>query len=161
MVGRRYAFALLVIMSAPAHADDAVAYVPPDFLSATPPLPSTIDASAAWRLDLREALQLAVKQNLGVTLERNTLHVSELSITVADGLFEPTLDASYIHGNFRTPPEMRTEGAAGEIVIDNTDRWIVSVSQRLSTGMRLSVDWISDRADTTSRDAVTPLNYRS
>jgi outer membrane protein len=161
MVGRRFALYIVVMMSAPAYADDAVAYVPPDFLSATPPLPSTIDASKAWRLDLGEALQLAVKQNLGVTLERKSVHVAELGVTVAGGLFEPTLDATYQHGSFRTPPSMSTQGMAGEIVTDFSDQWSLSLGQRLATGTQLSVDWVSGRTDTTSEAAVTPLNYRS
>jgi outer membrane protein TolC len=157
-------FGLLILASllpATTFAEDVVAYSPPDFLRATPPLPSTIDASAAWQLDLGEALQLAVKQNLGVTLERKNVSVAALGIDVAGGLFEPTLDATYMHGSFRTPPSMSTMGMAGEIVTDVNDRWSLSVGQRLATGMQLGVEWVTDRADTTSRAAVSPLNYRS
>lgn len=153
--------AVALVLPTAARADDPVAYVPPDFLSATPPLPQTIDASSVWRLDLREALQLAVKQNLGVTLVRKSVRIAQLGVDVAGGLFEPTLDASYGHGSFRTPPTMSTEGMAGEIVSDFSDRWMLSVAERLATGMLLSVDWVTDRSNTTSRAAVTPLNYRS
>jgi outer membrane protein len=159
MVGRRFAFCVIVMLSAPAHAEDA--YVPPDFLSATPPLPSTIDASAAWRLDLHEALQLAVKQNLGVTLERKSVRVAELGITVSRGLFEPTLDAQYIHGSSRTPPSTSQEGMPGEILEFVDDRWRVSLAQRLATGMVLGVDFNSDRSRSSLGTAVAPLNYRS
>jgi outer membrane protein TolC len=144
-----------------ARADDAIAYTPPDFLSATPPLPTAFDTSAAWRLDLGEALQLAVKQNLGVTLERHTLRESELGITVARGLFEPTLDASYVHGSSRTPPASAQEGMAGDILELADDRWRVSLGQRLATGMQLSVDFAGDRSKSSLGTAVAPLNYRS
>jgi outer membrane protein TolC len=152
---------VVVLLPAAARAEDAVAYVPPDFLSVTPPLPETIDTSSVWRLDLRETLQLAVKQNLGVTLERHSVRIAQLGVDVAGGLFEPTLAASYGHDAFRTPPTMSTQGLAGEIVNDFSDGWTASIGQRLATGMLLSVDWVTDRSNTTSRDAVTPLNYRS
>ena len=105
----------------------------------TPPLPTTIDATTVWRLDLDEALQLAVRQNLGVTLERKSVRISELGVTVANGLFEPTVAASYAHGSSRTPPESSTEGMSGEILEFVNDAWRVSLGQRLATGMQLSV----------------------
>jgi outer membrane protein TolC len=161
MAGRRFGFLLLMMLSAPVHAEDAAAYVPPDFLSATPPLPSTIDASAVWRLDLQEALQLAVNHNLGVSLERKSVRVSTLGVTVAEGLFEPTLDATYVHGSSRIPPTTSQEGMPGEILELTDDRWRVSLAQRLATGMVLSVDFNSDRSRSSLGTAVAPLNYRS
>src|SRR6266545_818775 len=134
MLGRRLVLLVLTalpLLCAPAaHAEDAIAYTPPDFLSATPPL-AAFDASRAWRLDLGEALQLAVKQNLGVTLERYTVRETALGVTVASGLFEPTLDASYAHGSFRTPPSSAQEGMPGEILELADDRWRVSLGERL------------------------------
>ena len=61
-MGGRFVFALLALLPTAALAEDGVAYTPPDFLSATPPLPSTIDASTAWRLDLGEATLLPQNQ---------------------------------------------------------------------------------------------------
>jgi outer membrane protein TolC len=154
--------ALLLFASSPRAEDSvAIAYTPPDFLSATPPLPSTFDASAAWRLDLGEALQLAVRQNLGVSLERKSVRIAELGVTVASGLFEPTLDASYVHGSSRTPPATSQEGMPGEILELADDRWRLSLGQRLATGMVLSVDFATDRSRSTLGTAVAPLNYRS
>src|SRR5690349_5602356 len=122
---------LVLAMPAIAHADDAVAYTPPDFLATTPPLPSTIDATSAWKLDLAEALQLAVKQNLGVTLERTSTRVAELGVTVARGLFEPTLEQSYAHSSSRIPPANMNEGMAGDTLLLTNDRWQLSLGQRL------------------------------
>jgi len=163
MHGRRLVPWLVLLIPAVAHAEDAplAAYTPPDFLSATPPLPTTIDATTVWRLDLDEALQLAVRQNLGVTLERKSVRISQLGVTVANGLFEPTVAASYAHGSSRTPPASSTEGMSGEILEFVNDAWRVSLGQRLATGMQLSVDFISDRSRSTRDTAVTPINYRS
>ena len=126
-----------------------------------PQLPSTIDTSAAWRMDLNEALQLAVHQNLGVMLERKSVRVSDLGVTVAGGMFEPTVAANYAHGSSRTPPTMSTEGMAGEILEFTEDNWRLSLGQRLATGMQLSVDFISERSKSTRETAVAPINYRS
>ncbi len=160
-MGGRFVFALLALLPTAALAEDGVAYTPPDFLSATPPLPSTIDASTAWRLDLGEALQLAVKQNLGVTLERKNVRVAELGVDVARGLFEPTVDASYVHGRSRIPPTTINEGMPGEILVLTDDAWRVSLGQRLQTGTQLQVDWNNGRSKSTQMNAVSPLNYRS
>ena len=75
------------------------------------------------------------------------LAACQLGITVANGLFEPSVAASYVHGNARTPPETSTEGMPGEILEFINDAWRVSLGQRLATGMQLSVDFISDRRD--------------
>jgi outer membrane protein TolC len=121
-MGGRLVFALVALLPATSLADDAVAYTPPDFLSATPPLPSTIDASTAWRLDLGEALQLAVKQNLGVTLERKNVRVAELGVDVARGLVEPTVDASYVHGSSRIPPTTINPSVASTATLTSATR---------------------------------------
>jgi outer membrane protein len=163
MVCRRFVLSSLALLltSSTALAQDAAAYTPPEFLSATPPLPATIDASTAWRLDLGEALQVAVKQNLGVTLERKNVEIAGLAVTVARGMFEPTLDAAYVHGSFRTPPLTAQEGMPGEIFRSVDDRWRIALGQRLATGMRLSVDFTSDRSRSTAGTALGPLTYRS
>jgi len=93
---------ILVVSTSAAHAEDAVPYVPPDFLSAVPPLPDSVNTGDALRLDLAQALQLAVRNNLNVALERREVAVAGLNIDVARGIFEPELDASYAHGSSRT-----------------------------------------------------------
>ncbi|HUS32707.1 MAG TPA: TolC family protein [Kofleriaceae bacterium] len=164
MLGRWLAVLSLVTAASSARADDAAPaapYVPPDFLSATPPLPDTVDAANTLRLDLPQALQMAVRQNLGVTLERRETHIAELGVDVARGLFEPEVDATYAHGSSRTPPSSAQEGMAGEILRFTDDRWDLSINQRLATGMQLSATWTSSRSDSSLGTAVEPINYRS
>jgi outer membrane protein TolC len=160
---RRRLALLLAALAFPVsvHADDTIQYKPPDFLSEAPPLPGNVDPAAAWRLDLSGALQIAVRQNLGVSLERSATRTAELGITVARGLFEPTLDATYIHGSSRTPPSTSQEGMAGDILELADDQWSLSLHQRNITGMQLSLDFVSSRSRSTLGTAVAPLNYRS
>lgn len=160
MLGRSVLLAIVLYAGA-ASAQGAAPYVPPDFLAETPPLPPNVDAAAAWKLDLAETLRLAVHHNLGVALERRAVEVAGLGVTVAGGVFEPTLDASYAHGSSRTPPTTLQEGEAGEIFSFIDDRWRLSVAQRFATGTQLAVDFFSVRSRSTLGTAVTPLNYRS
>jgi outer membrane protein TolC len=149
---------VLLLLAAPAVAQP---YTAPDFMTQPPPLPEVFAKGDVWRLDLSEALRLALHDNLGIAVERESVRAASLGITVADGEFEPTLTAGYSHGSSRTPPTTVLEGGAGEIVTTNADDWRMSIAQRLSTGMRLELDFVNDRSKTDSHSAVEPLNYRS
>ncbi|NVB85241.1 MAG: TolC family protein [Kofleriaceae bacterium] len=153
--------ALVLVLSASVASAEETAYVPPDFLQATPPLPDDRDPSTAMRLDLAEALRIAVHQNLGVVLERHASRIADLGITVADGLFEPTLEAGYAHGSSQAPPSSAQEGMPGQILEYSQDRWNVSLGKRLATGMQLNASFVTDRSKSALGTAVTPLNYRS
>jgi outer membrane protein len=157
---------LICLLCAPALADEpapaiAETYVPPDFMTQVPPLPAGIDASTAWRLDLPEALKIAMHDNLGIAVERQSVQAASLGITVANGEFEPTLNAGYSHSSSRTPPATLQEGQQGGIVTFDTDDWRMSLSQRISTGLRLGLDFTNDRSKSSAGTAVEPLNYRS
>lgn len=146
----------LVLVCSTAYAEE---YTPPDFLRATPPLPANVDTATALELDLPEALRIAVKQNLNVTLERKNAAISSLEITVANGIFEPVLEASYIHGNSRSPPSNLLEETGGDILVVADDRWEISMRDRLETGTQLSATFTTARSRATL--GVEPLTYRS
>ena len=103
---RAIAALALTIFSSPAHADET--YVPPDFLSATPPLPASMDGPTTWRLSLTEAVRIAVRQNLDVQLERLAVEATAQGAIVAGGQFEPVVSASYRHSSSLTPPSSTT-----------------------------------------------------
>jgi outer membrane protein TolC len=153
---------LVALVPSAARAEEAPPpYVPPDFLAGTPPLPPGRDAAAALRLDLAEALRLAIANNLDVALERDALRIARLGIDVAGGGFEPALTAGYGHDSFDSPPETAQEGMPGEIVTSIDDSWRVGIQQRLPTGTQLQVDWGNGRSKSTGGTAVAPLNFRS
>jgi outer membrane protein len=137
------------------------AYAPPEFLSRTPPLPAALDAPDVWRLQLAEALQIALRQNLGIVVERGNLRISSSAVALARGPFEPVLSARYGHDSARIPPSTLQEGGAGQILEYRSDDWRVSLGQRLSTGMMLSLDFANQRSRSALGTAVAPLNYRS
>ena len=129
---------LVCLLAVPAWAEDT--YAPPDFMKQAPPLPDTIDANAAWRLDLEGALQLALRDNLNIAIERESVVAASLGITVAAGPFEPQVRGGYTHTSSQQPPATAQEGASGGIVTFDSDDWRLSLAQRLSTGMVLEVD---------------------
>src|SRR5882672_2677517 len=83
--------AMAAMLGGRAWADDETAYEPPDFMKEPPPLPAGVDASKVWRLDLAEALRLAVHHNLGIAIERQSVQIAHLGVTVSGGAFEPLL----------------------------------------------------------------------
>src|SRR6185503_4875522 len=93
---------LLVLVVVAAFASSATAdtgsgdapYAPPDFMAQPPPLPPNAEANTVWRLDLAQAIQIAIHQNTGVVVEREQVKVARLGIEVAKGEFEPVVNAS-------------------------------------------------------------------
>jgi HAE1 family hydrophobic/amphiphilic exporter-1 len=152
--------ALILLVAADVHADDAP-YTPPDFLAVTPPLPAILDGPTVWRLDLAQALQVAVRQNLDVVLERKSAQIARLGVDGARGVFEPVVTAGYAHADTQSPPATSQAGAADEILKDVNDSWRVSIGQRFTPGMRVELEFDSSRAKSTGGTAVQPLNYRS
>jgi outer membrane protein TolC len=153
--------ALFIAVATPAAADP---YTPPDFLTQPPPLPQMFDASTAWRLDLADALKLALRDNLGLAIERENLRAASLGITYANGEFEPTLTSGFTYSNARQPPltaQAEQMGMAGTIVSSDSDDFSLSLGQRLSTGMQLGVSFETLRSKSTAGTAVEPLNYLS
>ncbi len=142
-------------------ADEAAPYAVPDFLAVTPPLPAGSDASHAMRLDLAEALRIAVHHNLDIALERKSVTIAELNVVAAEGAFEPTVTASYGHTNVERPPQTVQEGEPGTVFSDRGDSWFVELAQRFTTGTLVDIAWSNGRDKSTAGTAVQPLNYRS
>lgn len=155
------ALALALVLATKLAAADDAPYTPPDFMSVPAPLPANIDPATAWRLDLPEALRIAVHQNLGIVLEREQVQIAHLGTTVANGEFEPLLTAGYSHLGSETPPATSQAGTQGSILTFDDDAWRMSLSQRIHTGMKLEVDFVSDRSRSSAGTAVLPLIYNS
>ncbi len=156
---RAIAALALTIFSSTAHADET--YVPPEFLSATPALPPSMDGPTTWRLSLTEAVRIAVRQNLDVQLERLAVEATAQGSIVAGGQFEPTVSASYRHASSLTPPSSAQEGGADQIFSAIDDAWRISLQQRFTTGTLATIDFDNGRAESSLGTAVQPVNYRS
>src|SRR5688572_12365375 len=153
----RIASLLIVFLASTASAEEA--YRPPEFLAATPPLPAGLENQNPLRIDLAEALRLAVKHNLDVVLERHGVEVARQGIYVARGEFEPTVTAGYSHGNFTRPPVSIQEGAPDAVITATDHSWRLGIQQRFSTGTRVDVQFDNSRARSSGGTAVQPINF--
>jgi outer membrane protein TolC len=161
----RLAVIVLILLNALAtiaRAEPEAPYVPPEFLTSSPTLPPTYDGAAVWRIDLGEAITIAMKHNLGISLARQTVEQSRLGVAAAKAsLYEPTLSAGYSHGSSTTPPPTAQAGPPGSQISSASDAWSVSLGQRLPTGADLTVSTTGGRSASSSGTAVYPLDYTS
>jgi outer membrane protein len=147
---------------AEARADPDAPYAPPAFLASPPALPPGFDQAAARRLDLTEALRIAMQGNLGITLARTQVEVAQLGVASARGaMYEPTISADYGHTGANQPPSTLQAGAPGSVVTNTNDAWSVSVNQKLPTGGAVSLGLANGRAASSSGTAVEPLTYNT
>jgi HAE1 family hydrophobic/amphiphilic exporter-1 len=115
-------------------------------------------------LELSEAIQLAVRDNLGIELERAQSAVTRASIGVAWGRFEPSLNAAYGYANADTPPPVALlqQGVVSSQLKIESHLWSVGLATELPTGTQLSVSWNNLRTLSTSTMPLTdPLLYNS
>lgn len=135
-----FAFGALGTAGTVARAEDSAPNVLPDFLASPPALPASYDERTAWRLDLTEALKIAMQQNLGISFTRKGLERARLSVESATAdMYEPRLDANYVHD------ANSSVGSASK-----RDSGSVSLSQRLPTGASLSVGLSASGSDSAS-----------
>ena len=135
-------------------------YTPPAFLAAPPALPAGHDATTALRLDLTGALQIAMQQNLGMSLERKNVEASRLAVDAATAsMYEPVLTGSYQHGSSASPPATAQSGIAGSTINTATDGVTATLSQHLPTGGSVGVTFSDGRTNSTSGMAVLPVTY--
>lgn len=94
-----------------ARAEESVPAGLPEFLASPPALPPGYDERTAWRLDLTEALKIAMQQNLGITIERKAKQSAELAVESATaGMYEPTLSAGVTHTRADQPGTVSSGG---------------------------------------------------
>lgn len=161
----RLAIVVTIIVSALTaigRAEQEAPYAPPEFLASSPTLPPGYDGATVWRMDLSEALTIAMKGNLGISLARQSVEVANLGVASAKAsMYEPTLSADYTHGSANTPPATAQAGAPGSTINSASDSWDLSLGQRLPTGAQVTVSTSGGRSASSSGTAVYPLDYTS
>jgi outer membrane protein TolC len=167
MVVDRCWFALLIVaaLASPAGAgtgsDEDAPYVPPDFMAQLPPLPPNADVRSVWRLDLEQALQIAIHQNTGVVVEREQVKVSRFAVDAAKGELEPIVNAFADNNSSDTPTTTNIQGMAGQIVNTTQQDWNVSIMDRLITGAQAQIAFDNNRSNTNAADTLEPQFYQS
>ncbi len=153
----------LAVATGPARAlaDEGEPYQTPEYIREPATLPEGVNAAAARRMTLADAIQVAVANNLGVVLSRQYVTSQRYSLAAAKGAFEPEVTARVSHSDSVSPPSTAQEGSAGEILSAKDYGWNVGISHSLRTGTQLSVDMTNSRSSSSLGTAVSPLVYRS
>lgn len=139
----------------------AVDYSLPEYIRRAPVLPPSLSRTPPRQMGLAEARELAMRNNLGLELEREKVRaVSELR-PLALSLYEPTLQLSAGRLTAQSPPATAQEGRAGQVLRSTSDNWNLTLSERLPTGGALRLDFTNSRAESSLGTAVAPLLYRS
>jgi outer membrane protein len=138
----------LLFLLAAAPSARAQAYQVPEELRRRPELPEAMDPRSARPLALAEAIQIAVRQNLGIVLAREQETATDESIHVAWGRsFEPSVNASLSLSNVSSPPpiSLLSNGDSAVQLATVTGNWNVGYFQRLETGTQLSLSFTNQR----------------
>jgi outer membrane protein TolC len=145
-------------VAATSAAVDDGSYEEPAFIREPPRLPDSMDTQAARRLSLADAIQLAVKSNLGIVLVKQRVAIAEQGELQSFGVFEPRLSAAVSHQSSDSAPVI----AQNQLALETTDdRWSLGLAQRTRLGTELALEWSNDRADTRLGSVAQPLLYRS
>jgi outer membrane protein TolC len=147
--------------ASPAPSPPPDTYEEPEFIREPPVLPEGVDAATARRLSLTDAIALAVKNNLGIVLVKQQVAIAAQGIEQSLGLFEPTLNASYLHQAADSPADPTQVRVPGSLLEVTNDRWIAGYSQRIRLGTQLDLQWTNDRTKSQLDTGLEPLLYRS
>ena len=136
-------------------------YLPPEYIRKPPALPAHWKRRAPRPIALREAIELAMRQNLNLALQREQVRLVDLGRGLALAPFEPVLRASVDRSASESAPQTRQEGQQGQTPRYTTDNWNLSLSEQLPTGTNLTLGFTNNRAESTLGTAVAPLIFRS
>lgn len=110
----------------------------------------------AIRLPLEQAVELALRRNLGLVVERYSREQARQGIFQNLGIYDLLAAAELEHSDSELPTASSLD--ASEIEEDRAD---FSVSQLLSSGALLSLGWGNRRTESNSRFAEFNPSYRS
>lgn len=144
-----------------ASAEEPATYEPTEFMRERPALPESLAHPTPRRLSVREAVQLAVQNNLGVELSRQQLAIQRQGIPFARGRFEPTVTALFRHSDSASPPSTLQEGMPGQVLDVETNELNLGYRQQLSLGTTLGLDFGNSRSRSNLGSAVGPLLHTS
>ncbi|HTQ44614.1 MAG TPA: TolC family protein [Polyangiaceae bacterium] len=150
-----------VTASNAARSDEA--YRVPDALTRQAQLPDSMQSGPTLALSMSEAIQLAVRQNLGIVLSREQYVAAQRQIDVQWGKsFEPVLRGSYSASSATTPPQLTLLQNGDQALSLNTQggNWFFGISQTLETATQLSLGYSSMRQLTRPGQSV-PLVYNA
>ena len=125
-------------------AGSAGAQVQIDTQAAVPPgdVPLTV-RDGAIELDLNDAIELALRRNLGLVVERYTRTQARLGVEQALGVYDPLATIDFQANDISRPPTSITNPTDS-----NFQQLTLGVSQFIPTGGQFSLGWQSSRSET-------------
>jgi len=117
------------------------------------------ETKPALPLTLEACIQLALKNNLNLAVEKYGPEIAEASVARAREIFSPRLDVNYGNQRQESPPYWWIQGAT--TVITKYQDYGFSVNQAIPTGGALSLSLSSYRSDTTQAFQLINPRYGS
>jgi len=106
-------------------------------------------AAAVRKLSVDDAVKLALKQNLGIQIERLNPQIEDVAVAQARSYWVPTFTSSLQNNSTNTPSTSFLSGGQSKIT-DGRFSTQVGVSQILPTGANYSASWNSARSTSTN-----------
>jgi outer membrane protein TolC len=150
-----------IVSTPPEEAQAAESYVLPEYIRKPPAVPSQFSHRPRREISRHEAIELALRNNLGLELSREAVRKSDYLRRASYGAFEPLLQLSASRTKQQSPPATAQEGHAGQVLPVTSDLWMGSLTQTLPTATTLGIAFSSSRIDSALGSAVEPLLYRS
>lgn len=123
-----------------------------DTRAATPPADVPLEVrDGVIELSLNEAVELALRRNLGLVIERYTRTQAALEVEQALGIYDTVVGVDVQASDITNPGVSRFEGAASQ-----SQQATFSLSQFIPTGGQVSVGWENKRSESDA-NTINPL----
>lgn len=113
-----------------------------------------LDQTKPLVITLREAVDLALEQNLGLSIARYSPGLAMDDITIAEAAFDPNLSASAFASESASPPSSSLEGVASGRAVNADQQFFVGVNKRFTLGTQVEINSRLTRGTTNSTNAL-------
>jgi len=113
------------------------------------------------KLSLRDAIKLALQNNLNIAIAETQENLKDLALQSAKAVYSIqyiSISASTQKSNSAST-QVTNQAESGFISTSSTNNWGVSISQPIATGGSLSLNWNSNRRDSNNTNDLTRPNY--
>lgn len=110
----------------------------------------------AMRLSLDDAIHTAMKQNLGVDIQRYDYLMAGESLAGSWGIFDPFANATLTHSNSKSSPTTSTAASSSSLTVAN-----FGIAQEIPTGGSYSISSTNSRGTSSGGDTLFSPSYNA